>query len=125
MGLLAPRRGFLWTVVAGVALYESALLYFGLLLGHLGLLRAPGPLILWTLVASLLLALALRGAGPARRAAWAAVADLRLRPVDICIGLAALTTAYLICLQVSRDWTIGTIDFDSLSYHIPRALVWT
>ena len=48
MGRFAPRRGVVWTIVAGLALYETALLTFGLLLGYLGLLRAPGPLVLWS-----------------------------------------------------------------------------
>jgi hypothetical protein len=124
MGRLAPRRGIVWTVVAGLALYESALLCFGLLLGYLGLLSAPWPLILWTLVAAILLALAVKGVGPAWTAARAALRGIRPRPLDAFLGLAALTTAYLIGLQVARDWTDGTVNFDSLSYHIPRALLW-
>jgi hypothetical protein len=125
IGRLAPRRGFVWTVVAGLALYEFSLLSFGLILGYLGLLRAPGPLVLWSIVAALLLGLAVRAVGPAWRAARAALAGARPRPVDALLGLAVLATFYLIGLQVARDWIIGTVDFDSLSYHIPRALLWT
>jgi hypothetical protein len=44
--------------------------------------------------------------------------------VDAGLAVAALLTAYLIGLQVARDWTAGTVNFDSLSYHIPRALLW-
>ena len=125
MGRLAPRRGIAWTVVAGLALYEFLLLSLGLLLGYLGLLRAPVPLILWSLVTVVLLALAVRGFGALRRAARGAMAGVRLRPMDAGIGLAALMMAYLIGLQIVRDWTHGTVDFDSLSYHVPRALLWT
>lgn len=124
VGRLAPRRGFLWMIVAGLALYETLLLSAGLLLGHLGLLRAPWPLVLFGLVTVLLLALAMKGAGSAWRAARAALAGIRLRVVDASLGVAALILAYLIGLQVGRDWTAGTVSFDSLSYHIPRALLW-
>lgn len=124
-GRLAPRRGLVWTVVAGLALYESALLSIGLLLGHLGLLRAPRPLILFCFVTALLLALAVKGAGPTWRAARAALTGIKPRAVDLCFAAAALLTAYLIGLQVARDWIYGTVNFDSLSYHIPRALLWS
>jgi hypothetical protein len=123
-GGLAPRRGFVWTVVAGMALYESALLCSGLLLGYLGLLREPGPLVFWILVTASLLFLAVRGAGPAWRAARGAVTDIELRALDLCLGAAAVITVYLIGLQVARDWIKGTENFDSLAYHIPRALQW-
>ncbi len=123
-GPLAPRRGFVWTIVAGLSLYQFVLLFVGLLLGHLGFLRAPWPLIFLSLVAALLLAPAVKGAGPAVRAARAALTGIRPRAVDAGLGVAALITTYLIGLQVARDWTIGTVNFDSLSYHIPRALLW-
>ena len=123
-GRLAPRRGFVWTVVAGLVLYQSVLLSVGLLLGHLGLLRAPWPLVFLSLVTALLLALAVKGAGPAVMAARAALTGIRPRAVDAGLGVAALITTYLIGLQVARDWTVGTVNFDSLSYHIPRALLW-
>jgi hypothetical protein len=124
MGRFAPRRGFVWTVVAGLALYETALLSFGLLLGYLGLLRAPGPLVFWCIVTALLLAFVLRGVGPAWKAARTALAGFRPRLVDALLGPAALMIAYLIGLQIARDWTVGTENFDSLAYHIPRALLW-
>lgn len=123
-GRMATRRGCVWTVVAGLALYESALLIFGLLLGSLGLLRAPWPIVLWSLVAVVLLGLAARGARPAWNALRSALAAVHLRRGDLVLGLAALATAYLIGLQIARDWTEGTVSFDSLSYHIPRALQW-
>jgi hypothetical protein len=124
-GRWAPRRGFVWTVVAGLAFYESALLSLGLLLGHLGLLRAPSPLVLYSLLTALLLALAVKGAVPTWRAALAALAGIKPRAMDVGIAAAALITVYLIGLQVARDWTYGTVNFDSLSYHIPRALLWS
>jgi hypothetical protein len=114
-----------WTVVAGLALYEASLLSFGLLLGYLGLLHSAESLVLWSLVAVLLLALAGSGVGPAWRAARTSLAGVRPRPVDVCLGLSALLMACMIGLQVAQDWTVGTLNFDSLSYHIPRALVWT
>jgi hypothetical protein len=125
MGRLAPRRGLVWIVVAGLALYESALLSVGLLLGHLGLLRAPRPLIIFSLVTAVLLALAVTGAAPAWKAARAVLARLKPRAVDVFFAAAAIMTVYLIGLQIARDWTLGTVNFDSLSYHIPRALLWS
>gem|GEM_PF-1864193 len=125
MGRFAPRRGVVWTIVAGLALYETALLTFGFLLGYLGLLRAPGPLVLWSFLGALLLALAVRNLGSTWKAARAALAGVRPRPVDAFLGLVVLATAYIIGLQVARDWTVGTVNFDSLSYHIPRALLWS
>ncbi len=123
-GRWAPRRGIVWTVVAGLALYESALMLFGLLLGSLDLLRGPGPLVLWSVVGVVLLAFAAKGARPALKAARSSLEAARVRPGDLLLGLAVLATAYLIGLQVGRDWTEGTASFDSLSYHIPRALLW-
>ncbi len=123
-GRLALRRGIVWTVVAGLALYESALLVFGLLLGYVDLLEAPWPLALWCLAALALLGLAAWGVGPFWNAARAALASLRLRPGDAFLGLATLATAYLVGLQIARDWTEGAVTFDSLSYHIPRVLQW-
>src|SRR5258708_7092544 len=125
LGRLAPRRGFVWMAVAGLALYESALLFFGLLLGCLGGLRAPWPLGFWTLAAIVLAVFAARGAAPAGRAARSALAGVRPRPVDALVGVAALLIVYLIGLQIGRDWTAGTVNFDSLAYHIPRALLWS
>ncbi|HEY3122550.1 MAG TPA: hypothetical protein VGK70_00635, partial [Thermoanaerobaculia bacterium] len=125
MGRFAPRRGVVWTIVAGLALYETSLLTFGFLLGYLGLLRAPGPLVLWSFVGALLLAVAVRNLGSTWRAARASLAGIRPRPVDACLGLVVLITAYLIGLQVARDWIVGTENFDSLSYHIPRAILWS
>ena len=125
MGRFAPRRGVVWTVVAGLAVYEFSLLYFGFTLGYLGLLRAPGPLVFWSLVATLLLALAVRGAGPTWRAARAALRDVRPRPVDALLVLVILVALYLIAWQIAVDWIVGTQNFDSLSYHIPRALIWS
>jgi hypothetical protein len=124
MGRFAPRRGLVWTVVAGLALYEFSLLFFGLILGYLGWLRAPGPLVFWSFVALLLIAFALRGVGPIWRAARAALFRVHSRPVDALFALAALASFYLIGIQVAHDWTVGTENFDSLAYHIPRALLW-
>lgn len=125
LGRFAPRRGFVWMVVAGVALYESLLLFFGLLLGYAGGLRSPWPLRLWSLVAALLAVFAARGAVPAWKAARSALAGVRPRPADALVGVAALVTVYLVGLQIGRDWTAGTVNFDSLAYHIPRALFWS
>src|SRR6185369_15066846 len=125
LGRLAPRRGFVWMVVAGLALYESLLLFFGLLLGYAGGLRDPWPLRLWSLLAAVLAVFAARGAVPARKAARRALAGIRPRPVDALVGVAALITVSLIALQIGRDWTVGTVNFDSLAYHIPRALLWS
>jgi hypothetical protein len=124
MGRFAPRRGLAWTAVAGLALYGSSLLFFGLLLGYLGLLHAPGPLVFWTIGVSVLLVFAVKGIGPIARTARATLSGIRLRPVDVLLGLAAAMMAYLIGLQIRKDWTVGTTEFDSLAYHIPRALVW-
>src|SRR5947207_13061717 len=124
MGRFAARRGFVSTVGSGLALYETALLSFGLVLGYLGLLRAPGPLVFWSLCVTLLLAFSLRGVGPLWKAARAALIRARPRVVDVFLVLAALAAFYVIGLQVARDWTIGTENFDGLAYHIPRALLW-
>jgi hypothetical protein len=124
MGRFAPCRGLVWTAVAGLALYEFCLLFFGLLLGYLGLLRAPGPLVFWGVVASALLAFSVKGVRPIGRAARAALSGVRPRPVDALLGLAAVIVAYLLGLQIAKDWTVGSTDFDGLAYHIPRALVW-
>ncbi len=123
-GRLAKSRGIVWTVVAGLALYESALLVFGLLLGYLGRLRAPWPLAFWCLAVLALLGLAAWGARAFWNAARAGLASLRPRPGDVFLGLGVLTTAYLVGLQIARDWTEGATAFDSLSYHIPRVLQW-
>jgi len=125
MGGFASRRGVVWMIVAGLAVYEASLMAFGYLLGYLGLLRAPGPLVLWSVVGTLLLVLAVRNLGSTGRAARAALAGARLRPVDACLGAVILLMAYLIALQVTQDWIEGTANFDSLSYHIPRALQWS
>ncbi len=121
---MARRRGILWIVVAGLAMYESVLLASGLFLGSVGLLRAPAPLVLWSVVAAGFLVLAARGAGSVWAAGRSALHGVRLRPVDLLLGPAALATALLMGLQVARDWIEGTIAFDALSYHIPRVLLW-
>src|SRR5436190_21759019 len=100
MGRFAARRGFVWTVVAGLALYGTALLSFGLVLRYLGLLRAPGPLVFWSLFVTLLLAFSLRGVGPLWKAARAALIRARPRVVDVFLVLAALAAFYVIGLQV-------------------------
>jgi hypothetical protein len=125
MGRLAARRGIVYAAVAGLALYESGLLSTGLLLGYLGMLRAPTPLLVWGSAALALLAFAVAGFRSFCRAARAALTGARPRPVDALLAISALVAGYLVMRQVAQDWIIGTWNFDSLAYHIPRALQWS
>jgi hypothetical protein len=117
-----PHRGFAWIFLAGVASYQVCVFVLTMALGHLEMLRAPiyrtGFLTLF-FVTTLL---SLRGL-PALGKSLLAI-RYQPRGVDLLIGAAIAVTALLFYLQWVNDWSKGPSHFDSVGYHITRALIW-
>jgi hypothetical protein len=80
MERFASGRRLAGTAVAGLAVYGFSVLFFGVLLGYLGLVRAPGPLVFWTIGMSVFLVFAVRGVGPIARTARAALSGVPCAP---------------------------------------------
>ncbi len=124
LGSAAPRRGVVWTIVAGLSLYQILLLCIPLTLGHLSVLSSATMRATLGAASAVLLWMALRGTVPLFRTACAA---LRWHPrlIDAPLGAAALLVFAFFAIQVVSDWTVGAGQFDALVYHIPRALLWS
>jgi len=116
-------RGFLWCSVMGLVLYEAVLFALSMVLGHLGLLSPWHYRAAYATVAGLMAAVSVTSLP----GIWRALRRLSYRPKWIDLMLAALlvNTVRLAHVSMVLDWSSGTSSFDSLNYHIPRALVWS
>jgi hypothetical protein len=112
----------LWSVVAGLAVYEVFLFFTALLLGHLGVLDGPW----YRIIFATATALALIGGCRKLPAVFSALKQIRYRPhyADILVVLCVLRAMQLLHNEWHNDWSYGTPSYDGLHYHIPRALQW-
>jgi hypothetical protein len=55
------------------------------------------------------------------------VRSLRYRPqwIDLVIAAIIFNALRVVAIALVCDWSYGTSSFDSMNYHIPRALVWS
>lgn len=119
----APVRGLTWCFVAGFALYEVILFLLGTILGNLGFLAPEYYRAMYSSICLVLAIISVRGLP----SLISAVKTLRYRPswVDLILLGCAWNTLRLIDVSFVNDWSAGTSSFDSLNYHIPRALNWS
>lgn len=117
-----PQRGFAWVVLAGITSHQVSIFVLTMVLGHLEVLRAlpyrSGFLCLLVVTAWF----ALRGLPTLGRA----LLEIRYRPqwADPLIGAACIVSALSFYFQWVNDWSVGPVHFDSVGYHITRALLW-
>jgi hypothetical protein len=120
----ASKHGFSWCLVAGLVMYQVSLFTITLSLGHLGLLA---PVYYRTVMVALSGILVLAGAAGAP-SLIRAIGAIRYTPTWMDIPVVACVAVLLLNLHrqvVGVDWSLGTGSFDSLGYHIPRALLWS
>jgi hypothetical protein len=58
---------------------------------------------------------------------FTSIISIRYRPrwIDLIIAGCFFNALRIVLIALVCDWTFGTSSFDSLNYHIPRALVWS
>lgn len=121
-GRWLPTKGWAWIVLAGLVCYQSSLYVLTMTLGHLELLNASAfraGFIILVGGASLLSVASLPRL-------LQAMTQLRYRPAwaDLILVPTTSLCALSLYFQAVRDWSIGPDHFDSLGYHITRALLW-
>jgi hypothetical protein len=109
--------------MAGVAVYQATIFCSTVILGHLEVLFPPYYRGALFAVAAVALAPSLLSIPTWCRG----IKAIRYRPqwVDIIIALTVGTFLYTTWLEIKFDWTHGPQFFDSMSYHVPRALMWS
>ena len=117
-----PHRGFAWVVLAGLTSYQVSLFLLTMGLGHLEVLRALPYRIGFLSLVGVTAWFSLRGLSTLGRS----ILSIRYKPGwgDPFIGAACVLTLVSFYWQWVNDWTIGAIHFDSVGYHITRALLW-
>ncbi len=121
-GQAFSKRGFVWSCLAGIVTYQVALFLLPMFLGHARILSPTvyrSAFVLLTLATAVLslrsIPSMLRCAASIRYSfSWL---DLLIVPSFFM----AVLTQYFIWVE---DWSVGTIAFDSVGYHITRALLW-
>ncbi|MEY4670109.1 MAG: hypothetical protein RL518_2808 [Pseudomonadota bacterium] len=121
-GRAIAQRGFAWVVLAGITTYQVSLFLLTMVLGHLEVLRAL-PFRIGFLSLSIVTAWFSVRALPAL---GRAVVSMRYKPRwgDPLIGAAGVLSALSFYFQWVNDWSMGPSHFDSVGYHITRALLW-
>jgi len=109
--------------MAGVAVYQTTIFCSTVVLGHLEILFPPYYRVALASVAVVALVFSLISLP----AWWRATTSIRYRPawVDIIIAFIVGTFLYTTWLEIKFDWTHGPEFFDSMAYHVPRALLWS
>lgn len=119
----SPSRGLIWCVVAGLSLYEFITFLLGTVLGNLGFLE---PIYYRGIFSGICLILAILSllSVPALSST---LKSLRYRPswIDPLLLACAWNILHMVDSSFVLDWSTGASSFDSLHYHIPRALVWS
>lgn len=117
------RYGFAWAGLAGIALYEVILLTTPLILGHLEYLHPHVYRAAYVGVAGLL---ACRGIF-CLKPLFKALISIRYRPqwIDPVIVLCLYTFGAIAVYELVRAWKGGPPEFDTIGYHVPRAMLWT
>ena len=117
------RYGFMWAGLAGIALYQVILFTTPLALGMIGSLDQS---IFRIVYVGLAAALAIRGLF----CVWPlikAVGKIRYRPqiVDLFICGCFYLFGSILVYELVRAWKWGPSEYDAISYHIPRAMLWS
>jgi hypothetical protein len=122
-GRSAPKRGFAWCIVAGVAVYQAAIILPLLILGHLEILFPIYFRSALLSVAGVALGFTLLSVPSLFRS----LAAIRYRPkfVDILILVSVALFLRINFWEIRNDWNDGATTFDSLAYHIPRVIMWS
>lgn len=121
-GRRITSKGFAWVVLAGIASYQTALYVLTMSLGHMHLLH-QGEFRSGILALSIGTALLSLRALPTLAKA---TVGIRYRPrwIDLLIAPILALAAVSLYFQCVVDWSKGPDHFDSLGYHITRALLW-
>ena len=116
------QRGFGWVVLAGITSYQVSLFLLAMGLGHLEALRAVPYRIGFLSLTISTAWFALRGLPALGKSLLA----IRYRPRwgDSLIGAACVVSVLSFYFQWVNDWSIAPSHFDSVGYHITRALLW-
>jgi hypothetical protein len=119
---LISAKGFAWCVLAGISLYQVTLYALNMALGHLRLLSQDTYRALFLTLSLTLFVIALVNTKSLVRD----LMRVRYSPhwIDLLIAPSLIMTALTIYFQMVRDWSVGAHHFDSLNYHIPKALHW-
>jgi hypothetical protein len=118
-----PKRGALWCIITGLCLYETLLFLMALVLGNFSFLDKQYYRAVYIGVTALLTILSIPSLPHIARALF----SIRYRPqwIDLVIVGCVVNALRLLHVSLILDWTFGTSSFDSLNYHIPRALMWS
>ena len=119
----APTRGFLWCIVAGTIIYQIFSFTLPLSLGHLGMLTPENYRGGMLGFAAILLIVGLYRSP----AILPAIRNIKYSPrwIDILIAIACALAVSNFYIEYTCSLTNGPVFFDSVNYHIPRALMWS
>jgi hypothetical protein len=121
-GRFRPSKGLPWVILSGLICYQLSLFVLTMTLGHAHLLNQSlfraGVLAIaaTTTICSII----------AARHMFSDILKVRYRPnwLDLPVSAGAILSGLSLYFQSVRDWSVGPDHFDSLGYHITRALLW-
>lgn len=121
-GRFIASRGFAWCVLSGLVTYHLFQFVLSMGLGHLGILNQGLFRGGYISLAAVALISGLSGLPSVLRA----IGSIRYRPqlIDLAIALSLAISGLTLYFFWVRDWSYGPVHFDSVSYHITRALQW-